>query len=90
MKLAYPARATCAPGSHWGDTSFEEVRGLLHEFADERDWHQFHTPRNLLMAMTGELGELAEVFQWKGEVAPGLPGLSVCLCVFVFSLSLLL
>ena len=34
---------------------------------------QFHQPRNLLLALVGEVGELSEIFQWKGEVAPGLP-----------------
>jgi len=33
----------------------------------EREWVQYHTPRNLLLALTGELGELAELFQWKGD-----------------------
>ncbi|MEO8489239.1 nucleotide pyrophosphohydrolase [Pseudomonas sp.] len=40
--------------------------GLQH-FADERDWHQFHSPKNLLMALTGEVGELCEIFQWMSE-----------------------
>lgn len=30
--------------------------------------YQFHTPRNLLLALNGEVGELCEIFQWKGEV----------------------
>lgn len=33
-------------------------------FAAERDWDQFHTPKNLAMALTGEAGELLERFQW--------------------------
>jgi NTP pyrophosphatase (non-canonical NTP hydrolase) len=44
-----------------------DVRGLaraVEEFATERDWTQFHTPKNLAMALTGELGELVEIFQW--------------------------
>jgi dCTP diphosphatase len=36
---------------------------LLH-FARERDWEQFHTPKNLAMALAGEAGELLEHFQW--------------------------
>ncbi|XP_035547530.1 dCTP pyrophosphatase 1-like isoform X3 [Juglans regia] len=43
------------------------------EFAKERDWDQFHSPRNLLLALVGEVGELSEIFQWKGEVPSGLP-----------------
>ena len=50
----------------------------LGEFASEREWDQFHTPRNLLLALTGEVGELAEIFQWRseGDAGPGLPGFS--------------
>ncbi|KAK4341498.1 hypothetical protein RND71_039999 [Anisodus tanguticus] len=43
------------------------------DFVEERDWDQFHTPRNLLLALVGEVGELSEIFQWKGEVPRGLP-----------------
>ncbi|KAJ6842359.1 dCTP pyrophosphatase 1-like [Iris pallida] len=43
------------------------------DFAKERDWDQFHSPRNLLLALVGEVGELSEIFQWKGEVPKGLP-----------------
>jgi len=49
----------------------EKVREQARAFAEERDWGQYHTPRNLLLALVGELGELSEIFQWKGEVAPG-------------------
>ena len=48
------------------------VSGLaaaLEAFATERDWAQFHSPKNLVMALTGEVGELAEVFQWMTEEA---------------------
>jgi len=31
----------------------------MREFVDERDWHKFHTPRNLVMALVGEVGEVA-------------------------------
>ncbi len=34
------------------------------EFVAERDWEQFQTPKNLVMALNGEVGELAELFQW--------------------------
>lgn len=39
----------------------------LEKFAQERDWAQFHSPKNLVMALTGEVGELAEIFQWMTE-----------------------
>jgi dCTP diphosphatase len=40
------------------------LRDALRAFAAERDWEQFHTPKNLAMALTGEVGELVEHFQW--------------------------
>lgn len=45
----------------------DRIDGLaaaLRRFADERDWDQFHTPKNLVMALVGEVGELVEHFQW--------------------------
>jgi dCTP diphosphatase len=36
-------------------------------FAEARRWAQFHTPRNLILALLGEVGELAELVQWKGD-----------------------
>ncbi|RLN59847.1 hypothetical protein BBP00_00006276 [Phytophthora kernoviae] len=47
--------------------TLESLRKRIADFADERDWNEFHTPRNLLLALTGEVGELCEIFQWKGE-----------------------
>jgi NTP pyrophosphatase (non-canonical NTP hydrolase) len=43
------------------------LEAALARFADERDWAPFHTPRNLVMALTGEVGELNEIFQWMTE-----------------------
>jgi dCTP diphosphatase len=56
--------------------TFEALRALQANFAHERDWDQFHTPRNLCLALVGEVGEVSECFQWKGEVAAGLPDFS--------------
>jgi dCTP diphosphatase len=39
----------------------------LQVFAKERDWEQYHSPKNLVMALTGEVGELTEIFQWMTE-----------------------
>jgi len=36
----------------------------IREFANERNWHKFHTPKNLSMALAGEAGELLAEFQW--------------------------
>jgi NTP pyrophosphatase (non-canonical NTP hydrolase) len=47
-----------------------DVDGLQAEvraFAEARDWTQFHSPKNLAMALTGEVGELVEIFQWMTE-----------------------
>ena len=47
-----------------------DVKGLseaLAAFSAERDWDQYHSPKNLVMALTGEIGELTEVFQWLSE-----------------------
>uniref|UniRef100_T1IXX7 dCTP pyrophosphatase 1 n=1 Tax=Strigamia maritima TaxID=126957 RepID=T1IXX7_STRMM len=55
------------------ETSFESLRQKLEQFSEERNWNSYHTPRNLLLALVGEVGELSEIFQWKGEVQVGLP-----------------
>jgi NTP pyrophosphatase (non-canonical NTP hydrolase) len=44
--------------------SIEALRDRLREFARERDWDQFHTPKNLSMALIAEAAELIEHFQW--------------------------
>jgi len=36
----------------------------IREFARERDWEKFHDPKSLILALVGEVGELAELFQW--------------------------
>lgn len=36
-------------------------------FSQARDWEQFHDPRSLILALVGEVGELAELFQWTAE-----------------------
>jgi len=43
------------------------LRDALREFAAERDWDRFHSPKNLAMALAGEAGELLEVFRWRTE-----------------------
>lgn len=45
----------------------EAIRQELAEFAAERDWEQFHTPKNLAMALAGEVGELAAELQWLAD-----------------------
>lgn len=45
-------------------TELERLAVRLREFARARDWEQFHTPKNLAMALSGEVGELVAEFQW--------------------------
>jgi len=44
--------------------ALKSLQAELATFATERDWDQFHTPKNLAMALSGEAGELLERFQW--------------------------
>ena len=46
------------------DTLISSLQESLRKFVRERDWEQFHTPKNLAMALTVEAGELQEIFQW--------------------------
>jgi RimJ/RimL family protein N-acetyltransferase/NTP pyrophosphatase (non-canonical NTP hydrolase) len=43
------------------------LEAALQQFADDRQWQAFHSPKNLAMALTGEVGELVELFQWQTE-----------------------
>jgi NTP pyrophosphatase (non-canonical NTP hydrolase) len=45
-------------------TTLAELRKLVNDFVDRRDWHQFHAPKNLAMSMAIEAAELMEHFQW--------------------------
>jgi len=45
----------------------EELRDILRQFAADRDWDQFHSPKNLASALTVEAAELLEQFQWLTE-----------------------
>lgn len=47
----------------WLATLLERLR----KFVSDRDWEQYHSPKNLAMALTGEVGELVEHFQWLTE-----------------------
>ena len=49
------------------DATFEEVMDEIKEFRDKRDWKQFHTPKNLPMAIATEAGELMEHFLWDTQ-----------------------
>ena len=46
------------------ELNFEDLAVRLKKFADARDWEKFHTPKNLAMALSVEVSELSEIFQW--------------------------
>lgn len=46
------------------NTIIEELKSLIESFVDERDWKQFHSPKNLSMSISIEAAELMELFQW--------------------------
>ena len=46
-------------------TDLSTLRDALRAFCAERDWHRFHTPKNLVMALSVEAAELVEHFQWS-------------------------
>lgn len=47
-----------------GVSDLIELRDRMRAFTEERDWAQFHDPKSLILALVGEVGELAELFQW--------------------------
>ena len=47
--------------------AFQELGARVRQFAEERDWAQFHSPKNLSMALSVECAELMEHFQWLTE-----------------------
>lgn len=49
------------------DDRLEDLRRRLAAFAAAREWDQFHSPKNLAMALAAEAGELLEHFQWLSE-----------------------
>eukprot|EP00210_Caulerpa_lentillifera_P005349 g5111.t2 len=59
-----------------GTLTLEDLRAAMQHFTQERDWDKYHSPRNLLLALVGEVGELSEIFQWRDEVERGLPDFS--------------
>jgi dCTP diphosphatase len=56
-------------------TTLAELKRLVNDFVDRRDWHQFHCPKNLSMSMAIEAAELMEHFQWlSAEQSRGVTG----------------
>ena len=56
----------------WNDTNctIQTIRDRLCKFNQERDWGQYHNPRNLAMALSVEAGELLELFLWSKDEGP--------------------
>jgi len=48
-------------------SDIDDLTHRIHEFAKARDWERFHTPKNLVMALSVEASELVEIFQWLTE-----------------------
>lgn len=55
---------TDAVGADSAGKNLEDLRDALRRFAAARDWDEYHTPKNLVMALSGEVGELTDLFQW--------------------------
>jgi NTP pyrophosphatase (non-canonical NTP hydrolase) len=49
------------------ENDLETLRNRLRRFADTRDWGRFHSPRNLALALVGEIGELSAELQWIAD-----------------------
>jgi len=54
-------------GSAKSQHGLEQLRRKIRQFVDDRDWEQFHSPKNLAMALSVEAAELVEIFQWMTE-----------------------
>ena len=47
--------------------NYGKIQNEIKTFVDERDWEQFHSPKNLSMALSVEAAELVEIFQWQKQ-----------------------
>ena len=47
--------------------NYDKIQNEIKTFVDERDWEQFHSPKNLSMALSVEAAELVEIFQWQKQ-----------------------
>ena len=48
-----------------GDDSLKELQAMIRQFVDDRDWDQFHNPKDLAISLSLEAAEVLEHFQWK-------------------------
>jgi NTP pyrophosphatase (non-canonical NTP hydrolase) len=65
--IGYHQRQT-AQGQH-NMSDIDNITAALRQFRDERDWAQFHNPKDLAIALSIEAGELLELFLWKSAAA---------------------
>ena len=67
MRVTNP-EASASRRADWADdrTTVGDLRAAWQHFVAERDWGQFHFPKNLAMAVAAESGELLEPFMWVG------------------------
>jgi NTP pyrophosphatase (non-canonical NTP hydrolase) len=72
--------------------SVQQLQNQVAEFVSERDWEQFHAPRNLAMAISVEAAELLDLFKWSADsdgIEELMPGLSDEIAdVMIYCLSL--
>ncbi len=47
--------------------NLKNIEHIIKNFSEEREWDKYHSPKNLIMALSGEIGELNEIFQWMDE-----------------------
>lgn len=47
------------------ETSLEDLQKMIRKFCDDRDWDQFHNPKDLSISLALEAAEVLEHFQWK-------------------------
>ena len=67
LAIATVLRSRPPQGAAFSETSLEELRQMQQDFVEEREWSQFHTPRSLALALVGEVGEVCELLQWRGD-----------------------
>ena len=47
--------------------NYKKINDEINKFVNERNWDQFHSPKNLSMALSVEASELVEIYQWQKE-----------------------
>ena len=65
--LGMEKRTEKKDNQHMNPNDLDTLKHRLRDFADSRDWNQFHSPKNLCMALSVEIAEITEHFQWLTE-----------------------